>query len=82
MIYDAVYFDEKNGKEVYVGEVDDVKDDVEMLAKYLQTYYGTKIDYYFDNNKIVFYDAKKQKQRRKKIEEWLEEIRKTVRETV
>ena len=82
MVYEAVYFDEKNGKEVYVGEVDDVKDDVEMLAKYLQTYYGTKIGYYFDGDKIVYYNAQAQKNRKAKIKKWLEDLRKTVRETV
>lgn len=80
MILDAVYYD--SGKETYVGEVSDDLEDIKKLAKFLESYYGGKIAFYFEDSKVVFYNQAKALKAKEKIKRWLNEMRKTVRKIV
>jgi len=80
MILDAVYYDK--GTETYLGEISDNIEEIQQLAKYLETYYGGKIGYHINDHKVVFYNYTKAKQAEEKVKRWLNEIRKTVRKIV
>lgn len=76
MLLTAVYYDA--GKEIYVGEITDV-DEIKQLARHLSSYYGCPVGYYVEDNKVVYYNSRKAKKAKEKVQSYLQKLREVVR---